>query len=88
MADQITCAQHGQGEATYVCVHVSQSLKDGVPRGFHWHVDDKQNFQAFCNVCDAMDEQTWARTVGSVSTAICIKCFQTVAALNGKTPKR
>ncbi|MCX7359099.1 MAG: hypothetical protein NT015_13275 [Alphaproteobacteria bacterium] len=83
MPDRIPCPQHGPGEATYVCVHVEQSVKDNVPRGFHWHVDDSQNLQAFCNACDAMDEQAWAQVVATVSRAICIQCFQRVAALNG-----
>ncbi|MCC6786527.1 MAG: hypothetical protein IT547_01680 [Hyphomonadaceae bacterium] len=88
MPDRIPCAQHGSGEATYVCVHVEQSLKDSVPRGFHWHIDESQNFQAFCDACNAMDEQTWAQVVASVSRAICIQCFQRAAALNGVQPKR
>lgn len=88
MADRITCAQHGPAEATYVCVHVEQSLKDIVPRGFHWHIDDAQNFQAFCSACDAMDEQAWAQVVASVSRAVCIHCFQRLAALNGVQVKR
>lgn len=88
MPDSIPCAQHGPGEATYVCVHVEQSVKDGIARGFHWHIDESQNFQAFCTACDGMDEQTWARVVASVSRAICIRCFQQVAALNGVAVKR
>ena len=88
MADRIPCVEHGQGEATYVCVHVEQSLKDRVPRGFHWHIDENQNLQAFCNDCNAMDENTWAQVVASVSRAICIQCFQRVATLNGVTVQR
>ncbi|MEZ5960166.1 MAG: hypothetical protein R3C30_07010 [Hyphomonadaceae bacterium] len=88
MADQMTCPTHGPGEATYVCVHVAQSLQDNVPRGFHWHVDESQNFQAFCTACDAMDEETWEKVVASVSRAVCIQCFQRLAALNGATPQR
>lgn len=88
MTDRITCAAHGPGEATYVCVHVAQSLQDNVPRGFHWHIDENQNFQAFCTACDAMDEKAWAQVVASVSRAVCIQCFQQVAALNGVVAKR
>jgi len=88
MADRIPCPTHGSGEATYVCVHVQQSLQDNVPRGFHWHIDESGNFQAFCTACDAMDEQAWAQVVASVSRAVCIQCFQRVAALNGVVAKR
>lgn len=88
MPDRIPCAQHGSGEATYVCVHVEQTVRDGVPRGFHWHIDEGQNFQAFCTACDAMDEHAWAQVVASVSRAICIQCFQRAAALNGVAVKR
>jgi hypothetical protein len=88
MADRIACTIHGPGEATYVCSHVAQSLQDNVPRGFHWHVDENQNFQAFCTACDAMDEAAWAKVVASVSRAMCIQCFQRVAALNGAKPAR
>lgn len=88
MADRIPCPIHGTGEATYVCVHVAQSLQDNVPRGFHWHVDESQNFQAFCTACDAMDAEAWAKVVASVSRAVCIQCFQRAAALNGVVAKR
>ncbi len=88
MADRITCAQHGAAEAAYVCAHLEQSLKDNVPRGFNWHVDDAQNFQALCTACDAMDEQAWAQVVTSVSRAVCIHCFQRIATINGVTVSR
>ncbi len=88
MRHRIVCAEHGQCEATFVCTHVAQSLTDKVARGFNWHIDDEQNFQAYCNACDAMDEAAWALARAKVSTAICVNCFQRVAALNGIAAKR
>jgi len=85
---RIVCAEHGQCEATFVCTHVAQSLTDKAPRGFNWHIDDEKNFQAYCNACDAMDAATWERVRASVSTAMCVNCFQRVAKLNGVEAKR
>lgn len=88
MPHRIVCTEHGECEATFVCTHVKQSLIDKVARGFHWHIDDEQNFQAYCDACDAMDAAAWEQVRAKVSTAICVFCFRRVAGLNGVEARR
>lgn len=81
--DTVICAEHGSGRATYVCVHVQRSLGDGTPTGFQWHIDEGGDFQAVCDACEGMDEQTWAATASSLGRALCVDCFRKAAEING-----
>ena len=42
MTDPIRCDVHGPSEATFVCEHISKSLKDRTARGFNWALDDDE----------------------------------------------
>lgn len=81
--DTVNCADHGTVDATFVCVHVQMSLSDGRATGFRWHIDEGGNFQAVCDACESMDEQTWAATASSIGRALCVDCFRKAAELNG-----
>jgi|TARA_R100000306_G_scaffold60710_1_gene61349 hypothetical protein len=56
----VECCEHGQQQATYVCQHVVQSLRDGVPRGF-WSAEaapgDKRP-DSWCSACEEMVNKT------------------------------
>ena len=42
--------------ATFVCQHILETLKDGVPRGFWWSTENPDNPRpdAWCNECEIM----------------------------------
>ena len=51
----ITCHEHGEQQETFVCQHVVQMLRDGIPRGFFWAHDGSDNPRpdAWCATCEA-----------------------------------
>ena len=54
----VECAEHGDQQATYVCQHIIQTLKDGIPRGF-WTSDDQENPRpdAWCSDCEEVVQE-------------------------------
>ena len=50
----VECASHGTQQATFVCQHIIETLRDGNPRGFWW-ADDPENLRpdAWCSECEA-----------------------------------
>ena len=56
---RVECPEHGSQPATYVCQHIVQSLKDGVPRGFLWPAGTgMERPDAWCVSCDEAVEAT------------------------------
>lgn len=85
MSDTIACDSHGDSAQTYVCVHVAQSLSDGVLCGFKWSVDEDDEFQAVCDACDSMDDEEWAAQESDLIRILCFGCYRDAAALHGVT---
>ena len=52
----VTCNEHGIQQATYVCQHIVESLRDGIPRGFWSSEDCPENPRpdSWCNTCDEL----------------------------------
>ena len=50
----VECETHGKQQATFVCLHIIQTLHDGKVRGFWWAGDsDNSRPDAWCSECDA-----------------------------------
>lgn len=52
----VECCEHGEQQATYVCQHIVQSLRDGQPRGF-WSSEaspDNPRPDSWCDECEAV----------------------------------
>lgn len=59
VARHVECDEHGKQEATYVCQHIVQTLRDGQPRGFWWANDpDSSRPDAWCSDCEAKVQNT------------------------------
>jgi len=84
----VQCEEHGDSVATFVCVHISQTLDDTKPRGFLWSVDDDGEYQAMCSDCDALSasvsEEEWERLENELCPIeiLCLSCFKRAAKLN------
>ena len=48
----VTCSEHGEQGAAFVCQHIVQSLRDGRPRGFFHPPDGGDEPNAWCRACD------------------------------------
>ena len=61
----VECAEHGAQQATYVCRHVVESLRTGVPTGFWW-ADDPENPRpdAWCSACEEKVQSTGGEWTG------------------------
>ena len=84
----VVCADHGSREATFVCSHILQANRTGVPCGFNSHIDEDGNFQASCDACIAMDEAAWQAVGSDTIRVLCIDCYRRAAALHGVVVSR
>ena len=52
-AKSVQCDEHGEQPATFVCQHIVQGLREGIPYGFYW-ADDPGNPlpDAWCTICN------------------------------------
>jgi hypothetical protein len=82
MSDRIHCDKHGETKATYVCLHVVQTLKDRKARGFAWCVADDGYLYADCSACNALSEDEWRELIPTHGRVLCFGCFKVAAALN------
>lgn len=49
----VECAEHGSQQATFVCQHLVQSLRDGRRVGFFWSSEtDHPRPDAWCSACE------------------------------------
>ena len=85
MKNEIICERHGKSNPTYVCEHILLSLQDNQTRGFHWHKDDDDELQAFCEWCWNADDDEWKASGSGNCKLLCLECFKQVALLNGET---
>jgi hypothetical protein len=83
MSEYCECDVHGPSVATIVCRHVVDTLQDGSPRGFDWHVDEDGDYQAVCQTCLDMDADEWDCHEGQLGRVLCFECFRKAALMNG-----
>ena len=52
-SDKVECASHGWQAKAYACQHIVESLRTGVPVGFHWPEDQfDPHPDAWCTDCE------------------------------------
>jgi hypothetical protein len=83
MNKRVACDEHGEDLATYVCVHVLDSLQDKKPRGFLWSLDDDDDYSAICQECNDMSDEEWEQKSSDLLRVLCLGCFKKAAELNG-----
>ena len=83
MSDRVHCDEHGDSATTFVCVHITDSLSDGKPRGFLWSIDDDGEYQAVCPQYRETPDDQWEARAGEVGRILCFGCYQRAAKLNG-----
>lgn len=50
---KVNCSVHGMQEETFVCQHIVQSLRTGIPVGFHWPAEQTGSRpDAWCSDCE------------------------------------
>lgn len=84
----IHCDEHGEQQATFVCQHILQTLKDGRPRGF-WTSDNPENPRpdAWCAECETKVQETggeWndeSEAFAGISL-LCGACYDRAIAIN------
>jgi hypothetical protein len=83
----VTCDEHNESRASFVCAHLLLTLEDGVPRGAIWQRDEDGCVNAYCGACDAMLEAgggAWTAELEARADIkmICEKCFERVLSIN------
>jgi hypothetical protein len=84
----IDCCEHGQQEATFVCQHIVETLKDGKARGFWWSSEqDVKRPDAWCHECnDKVKATDWEWTEENAEFAniqlLCGKCYDNAKELS------
>ncbi len=82
MSDQVSCAEHGVQEETFVCTHICDTLEDGIQRGFNWKLDEDGEFTAVCDGCHNASDDEWGRISGQVIRLLCLLCFKRAGEMN------
>ncbi|GDY26276.1 hypothetical protein AHAT_21660 [Agarivorans sp. Toyoura001] len=78
---RVECSIHGLQQETFVCQHIVQTVKDGVPRGFWWANDpDNQRPNAWCSACEMKVQETggeWTEESESFAgvSLLCGACY-------------
>lgn len=87
-ANQVECGEHGSQDATFVCQHIVESVRDGEPRGF-WRARDPGNPRpdAWCSACEEKVQATngeWTDESEAFAGVklLCGACYDTARALN------
>ncbi|MBN1904118.1 MAG: hypothetical protein JW927_03385 [Deltaproteobacteria bacterium] len=85
----VECSTHGKQQATYVCQHIIQSLRDGIPRGF-WSAEPEPGDlrpDSWCSACEEMVNKTcgeWNDESEEFAgvTLLCGECYDRAKAMN------
>ena len=84
----VECGTHGTQQATYVCKHIVQSVRDGVPRGFLTaHDPGNPHPDAWCADCEERVQATdgeWNDESEAFAgiTLLCSACYRYARSLN------
>ncbi len=85
----VDCCTHGKQQATYVCQHIVQSLRDGIPRGF-WSAEPEAGDlrpDSWCSACEEMvtkSDGEWNDESENFAgvTLLCGACYDRAKAMN------
>ena len=88
----VECCTHGKQQATYLCQHVVQSLRDGEPRGF-WSAEPapgNERPDSWCSACEDKVNSTggeWNDESEAFSgvTLLCGACYDRAREMNNKS---
>lgn len=80
---RVTCEDHGETYATFVCAHVAH----GSGQGFNVGREDDPRPDAWCDACDARlaaNGWEWSDEIEAVAevTMICSECYDRARARN------
>ncbi len=78
----LKCGTHGRQKETFVCKHITQTLQDGVARGFVWDYVDGAH-EAICGACNELSEAAFQAQAEENGRSLCYGCFRDAAAING-----
>ncbi|MHC4234794.1 MAG: hypothetical protein ACYSUQ_06735 [Planctomycetota bacterium] len=83
----VECAEHGTKQATFVCQHIFQGLRDGRMVDFFWAEDpDNPRPDAWCAACEERVQSTggeWTDESEAFAgvTLLCGACYDRAKAL-------
>ena len=85
----VECCTHGKQQATYVCQHIVQSLRDGKPRGF-WSAEPEPGNErpdSWCTACEEKVNSTggeWNDESEEFAgvTLLCGECYDRAKEMN------
>ena len=86
----VECSVHGKQQATYVCKHIVQGLKDDKPNGFWSSEESPDNLRpdSWCSKCEAMVNRTdeWNDESEAFAgvTLLCGSCYDRAKSMNAK----
>ena len=86
-ARTVECAEHGPQQATFVCQHIVQSLRDGRSVGFFWAEDaDAPRPDAWCAACEDEVQSTGGEWIDESEafagvTLLCGACYDRAKAI-------
>ena len=85
----VECSSHGKQQATYVCQHIVQSLRDGTPRGFLSAEPEPGDVRpdSWCTACEDIVNNTggeWNDESEAFAgvTLLCGACYDQAKAMN------
>ncbi len=87
MGKKVECCSHGSRNAAYVCTHTVDTLRDNIPRGLTYVIDDDGCYNGYCDECDDVLERCggeWNDESEGFAqvTLICEGCFERALAIN------
>ena len=86
----VECSEHGKQQATYVCQHIVQGLKDNKPKGFWSSEESPDNLRpdSWCSECEAMVSRIgeWNDESEAFAgvTLLCGSCYDRAKSMNAK----
>lgn len=84
--EKVECCKHGLQQATFVCQHLSQSLKTGNPCGFHCADPEELRSDAWCDECNEVLilEGEWNDKSAKFAGVklLCGQCYDLVRSMN------
>lgn len=87
MANTVRCSEHGEQEETFVCQHIVETLRDGMPRGFFWSIARDVPRPDACSACNdtvaaAGGDWTPEAEAAAGVRLLCGACYDRAKAIN------
>ena len=88
MTALVECCQHGSQEETFVCQHIAEGLREGVPYGFWWETESgSARPDALCTTCNELATRTdgeWTEELEARASIklLCGLCYDQAREMN------